>query len=142
MSTLERAVVLAAKAHAGQVDKAGAPYILHPLRVMLAVEGEDVRITAVLHDVVEDCDVTLDDLSTMGFSEAVLSGVASVTRADGEAYHAFVVRAGSDPVGRVVKAADIRDNMDLSRIKQPTEKDRARLVKYRRALDYLESLTD
>src|SRR4051812_31424399 len=117
MSTLERAIAIAAEAHAGQVDKAGAPYILHPLRVMLSVETTDERIVAVLHDVVEDCPGwTAERLRDEGFSTAVLRGVDAVTKRDGESYESFVVRAAADPLGRAVKIADLRDNMDLRRI--------------------------
>jgi (p)ppGpp synthase/HD superfamily hydrolase len=132
--TLERAVALAAEAHAGQTDKAGAPYILHPLRVMLAQQSEEARIVGVLHDVVEDTPVRLDHLAAMGTSEAVLRGLDAVTRRDGESYEAYVARAGTDPLGRMVKIADLRDNMDLTRLAAPTGHDHARIGRYRAAL--------
>ena len=75
MSTLERAIQIAATAHAGQADKAGEPYILHPLRVMMTVTTPKERIAAVLHDVVEDTAVSLDDLGAQGFSADVLSAI-------------------------------------------------------------------
>jgi (p)ppGpp synthase/HD superfamily hydrolase len=134
MSTLERAIALAAKAHEGQVDKVGAPYILHPLRVMLRCRSTEERIAAVLHDVVEDCNVTLDDLRSEGFSEAVVTAVAALTKRPGEDYEAFVHRAAADPIGRAVKLADLADNSDMSRIANPTPKDLERLEKYRRAI--------
>jgi (p)ppGpp synthase/HD superfamily hydrolase len=81
--TLERAIAIAATAHAGQVDKGGAPYILHPLKVMLRMSTLEQRIVAVLHDVVEDCGVSLDDLREEGFSEEVLSAIESVTKVPG-----------------------------------------------------------
>lgn len=140
MATLEHAITLAANAHAGQVDKAGAPYILHPLRVMLRCSTNEQRIAAVLHDVVEDCGVTLERLRAEGFSDAVVRAISSLTKREGEDYDAFVRRAGADPIARVVKLADLADNRDLSRIPNPTEKDRARLEKYARATAYLESL--
>lgn len=134
MSTLERAIAIAAQAHAGQTDKAGAPYILHPLRMMLTLETEAERIVAVLHDVVEDTPVTLDDLRAERFTDEILAALESVTRRDGEDYEAFVLRAGQNPIGRRVKLADLRDNSDISRIPAPTEKDYGRLEKYRRAI--------
>ena len=140
MSTIERAVVIAAEAHAGQVDKAGAAYLLHPLRLMLQVETEDERIVAVLHDVVEDSDWTLEALRAEGFSEPVLAAIDSVTRRGGETYDAFVQRAGRDPIGRPVKLADLRDNCDLGRIPSPTDKDRSRVAKYERAIATLEAM--
>ena len=138
MSTLERAIVIAAKAHAGQKDKGGQTYILHPLRLMLQMRTEDERMTAVLHDVVEDSDWTLEQLRSEGFSEAVGQAVDALTERKDESYEALVQRAVGDPIARVVKIADIRDNMDLSRIPNPTEKDHERLDKYRRALVILE----
>src|SRR5687767_2629355 len=84
VSTLERAIAIAAQAHAGQVDKAGQPYILHPLRVMLRLATEEERIVGVLHDVVEDTPVSLQQLRDEGFSESVLSAVEALTKRDGE----------------------------------------------------------
>lgn len=140
MSTLERAIAIAAEAHAGQVDKGGAPYILHPLRVMLRLEDPEARMAGVLHDVLEDTDVTLERLRSEGFSEAVLSAIQSVTKVPGETYEAFVARAAEDPIGRRVKLADLADNSDLSRIGSPTERDLQRIEKYRRAMDLLRSM--
>lgn len=140
MSTLERAIEIAARAHAGQVDKAGQPYVLHPLRVMLRVAGPEERIVAVLHDVLEDSDVTAAALREEGFSEAVLAALESVSRRPGEDYEAFVRRAGMNRIGRRVKLADLADNSDPSRIPAPTEQDRARFEKYRRALEILRAL--
>ena len=139
MSTLERAIALAATAHEGQIDKAGAPYILHPLRVMLRLETADERIAGVLHDVVEDCGLTLDQLRAEGFSEPAIRAIESVTRRESETYEEFVLRAKADPVGRRVKLADLADNSDLSRLPQITDRDRARLEKYRLAIAALET---
>lgn len=140
MSTLERAIAIAAAAHAGQVDKGGSPYILHPLKVMLRVNGLEERMAAVLHDVVEDTPVTLAELREQGFSEAVLGAVESLTKREGEDYQAFVQRAGRDPIARVVKLADLLENSDLSRLPGLTEKDIERLEKYREAISYLTHL--
>lgn len=134
MSTLERAIIIATQAHAGQTDKAGAPYILHPLRVMLMLATDAERIVGVLHDVVEDTAVTFNDLRAEGFTDEILAALESVTKRDGEEYEAFVLRAGQNPIGRSVKLADLRDNSDISRIASPTEKDYGRLEKYRRAI--------
>lgn len=137
MSTLERAIAIAAEAHAGKVDKAGAPYILHPLRVMLRVQGPDERIVAVLHDVVEDTAWTIEQLRAEGFCDAVVAALDALTRREHESYEAFIQRAGSNSIARRVKCADLADNMDLSRIPQPSEDDVARLQRYRRAADVL-----
>jgi (p)ppGpp synthase/HD superfamily hydrolase len=140
MRKLERAIAIAAEAHAGQVDKAGEPYILHPLRVMLSCATEDERIVGVLHDLVEDCPGwTFARLRQEGFSDAVLAALDSVTHREGEAYEAFVERAAANPIGRRVKLADLGDNCDLGRISAPTERDLARIEKYRRAIRTIES---
>jgi guanosine-3',5'-bis(diphosphate) 3'-pyrophosphohydrolase len=137
MATLERAIEIASRAHAGQRDKAGAPYILHPLRVMLRVETDTERIAAVLHDVVEDSTWTLEQLRSEGFAPEVLEAVEALTRRPEESYEQFVLRAGAHPIARRVKIADLTDNLDPSRIAAPTEHDRARMDRYRRAIAVL-----
>ena len=139
LGTLERAIEIAAAIHAGQTEKGGAPYILHPLRVMLRVARGAQQIVAVLHDVVEDSDgkITFDDLAREGFSQEVIDGVRAVTKIDGESYEAFIARAALDPVGKAVKLADLAENSDLSRIDRPTQKDLERVEKYGRAIQYL-----
>jgi len=132
--TLERAIAIAATAHAGQVDKGGAPYILHPLKVMLRMTTLEERIVAVLHDVVEDCGVSLEDLRKEGFGEEVLSAIESVTKVPGESYEDFIDRAAQHPIGRAVKLADLEENSDLSRIASPGWEDLERIEKYRRAM--------
>ena len=142
MSTLERAVAIAATAHEGQRDKANAPYILHPLRVMLRLASDAERITAVLHDVVEDCEGwTFERLRGEGFANDIIEALQSVTKREGESYEDFVARACKSPIGRRVKLSDLHDNCDLSRIAQPTAKDHERIARYRRAIAYIESLT-
>jgi (p)ppGpp synthase/HD superfamily hydrolase len=137
MSTLERAVALAATVHAGQRDKAGAPYILHPLRMMLKMKTPETQMVAVLHDVIEDCGVTPVLLRYEGFSEGVVEAVLALTKrvVDGkeEPYDEFIRRAALNPIARLVKLADLEYNMDLSRIANPTEKDHARVRKYKAA---------
>ena len=137
MSTLERAIALAALAHEGQIDKAGAPYILHPLRVMLRLSTVDERIAGVLHDVMEDCGWTLDRLRAEGFSEAAIQGIDGVTRRSEETYEEFIARAATDEVARAVKLADLDDNCDLSRLSQVTDRDLLRLKKYEKAISAL-----
>lgn len=130
MSTIERAIEIAAAAHAGQVDKAGDPYILHPLRVMLRMKSPSERMAAVLHDVVEDTSVSLDELAVEGFPEDVLNAVEALTKRPGETRLQAAARAAAHPVALQVKLADNAENMDLGRIAQPTEKDVARLREY------------
>ncbi len=137
MPTLEDAIVLAATAHRGQTDKAGQPYVLHPLRMMVRMANEAEQLTALLHDVVEDTPVTLEDLRQAGYPEEVVRAVDALTRRDGEEYEAFVERAGSDPLARRVKIADLEDNLQLTRIADPQQKDHERIERYRRALAQL-----
>jgi GTP diphosphokinase / guanosine-3',5'-bis(diphosphate) 3'-diphosphatase len=130
MSSLEHAIELAARSHAGQLDKAGQPYILHPLRLMLAVHTPHERMAAILHDVVEDTPITLEDLIREGFPPEVITAVQALTKQPGESRIDAARRAAADPIARVVKLADVTDNMDLSRIPSPTEKDYARIQEY------------
>lgn len=130
MPTLERAIEIAAKAHSGQQDKAGEPYILHPVRVMLRVTTEQERIAAVLHDVVEDTDVSLDELRAEGFAEAVIQAIDALTKREGESRIDAAHRAAADSIARIVKLADNAENSDLSRIANPTERDLARMKEY------------
>lgn len=142
MATLERAIAIAAEAHAGQVDKAGAPYILHPLRIMMKMEAEEDRIVAVLHDVLEDCpDWTAAKLIANGFSTAVICALVTLTRGREETYGAFIERCGENPLARRVKLADLFDNSRIERIPSPTEADWARLKKYGKAATRLLALT-
>lgn len=133
MATIERALVIAAEAHQGVADKGGAPYILHPLRLMLQMKTTDERIVALLHDVVEDSPWTLDALRAEGFSEAVVSAIDGLTRREGETYEDFITRGVSNSLTRRVKLADIEDNMDLRRLAVIGEKDLERLQRYQRA---------
>jgi len=114
MSTLEKAILIATEAHTGQVDKGGNPYILHPLRVMLAMHSEETRIVAVLHDCFEDTDVSAEDLRQAGFSGEIIDAVAALTKQAGETYADFIRRAKKNPLARIVKIGDIKDNMNLS----------------------------
>lgn len=138
MSDLTKAIQLAAAAHQGQTDKAGQPYILHPLRVMLALEREDDRIVAVLHDVVEDTEISAGDLRREGFSEAVIEAVLALTRGHGETYDSFIVRCATNDIGRRVKLADIDDNMRPDRV-EAAKLDSSLLERYRKARSILEA---
>ncbi|MBN1659339.1 MAG: HD domain-containing protein [Anaerolineae bacterium] len=134
MGTLDRAILIAAQAHLGQVDKVGEPYVLHPLRVMMAVEGETEQTVAALHDVVEDStEWTLERLRGEGFSEEVVEAVDHLTRREGETYEAFVERAAGNPIARRVKLADLADNMDIRRLRVLGEKEVERLRRYHAA---------
>jgi (p)ppGpp synthase/HD superfamily hydrolase len=136
-SNIEKAISLALTAHKGQKDKAGAPYILHPLRVMLAMAADLEKQAAVLHDVIEDGRITPENLRSEGFSEEVCSAVVALTKKPGESYNQYLNRLNENPIARKVKMADLNDNMNLNRIKEPTQQDRERIKKYRDAMAFL-----
>ncbi len=133
MPKLEEALALAKRAHQGQTDKAGAPYILHPLRIMQRMDSEEAKIVAVLHDVVEDTSVTLEEIRALNFSETVVAAVDSLTRRAEESYEAFIERVKLNPLARKVKLADLKDNMDLQRLQHITDGDKQRWHRYAKA---------
>ncbi|OSM04244.1 HD domain-containing protein [Magnetofaba australis] len=142
MSDLQAAIAIAVEAHAGQLCKSGRPYILHPLRVMFALDRPDdddeMRCAAVLHDVVEDTDVTLEDLRERGFSARVVALLDLLTHREEESYSAYIARLAPDPAARRIKRADLRDNMDITRLNAAlSERDHARLDRYQRAWNQL-----
>jgi len=114
--TLERAIEIATAAHKGQTDKNGIPYIEHPLAVMAKVGTLDEKIVAVLHDVLEDTSMTVDDLRAEGATEPQIAALIAVTRQPDEPYADAVRRALKDPIGRVVKRADHEHNSDPARL--------------------------
>ena len=136
--TLEQAIGIALEAHAGQLDKAGKPYILHPLRVMMSVESpslDSARIVAVLHDVVEDSEWTVEKLdAAFGLTAEEQAVLRLLTHGDDEDYDAYVDRLASNPLARAVKIADLRDNLDVTRLEEVTEKAAKRISKYLRSL--------
>lgn len=129
-SIIEKALLLALEAHEGQVDKGGAPYILHPLRLCVAGETEEEQVTALLHDVLEDSSVTKAELEDQ-FGSVIAEAVDALTRREDEDYASFIARCGKNVIARIVKLRDLADNMGVTRLPQPiTEKDRQRLAKY------------
>lgn len=137
MQKLEQAIQLATRLHAGQVDKAGEDYIQHPLRVMNGVEGETAKIVAVLHDTLEDTDITFEELETT-FGQEIAIAVQTLSRLEGEDYFDFIERVKGNAIAIKVKIADLKDNMNLNRIATITEKDLIRIEKYKKALQLLQ----
>jgi (p)ppGpp synthase/HD superfamily hydrolase len=132
---LEDAIIFAADAHRGRVDKAGRPYIWHPLRVALALDDAREQMAAVLHDVVEDTAVTLEQLRFEGLAEEIADAIHALTRPVTEDYAAFIERLAANPIARAVKIADIRDNLDPKRLALLLADERMRLqAKYEPAL--------
>ena len=133
MPTLEDAIKLALENHHGQEDKGGQPYILHPLRVMCGLQTETERIVAVLHDVVEDSDVTLDDLRAQGYSDEIVTAIDCLSRREDESYDEFIQRIKPNPLAVRVKLEDLRDNMDIRRAGKLGKKALERFQRYQKA---------
>jgi (p)ppGpp synthase/HD superfamily hydrolase len=141
MPTLADAIKLAVEKHGQTLDKSGRePYILHPLRVMLAQEGEAARMAAVLHDAVEDTDLTFADLERAGYPAEVLDALRLLTHDPAVPYEEYVERLAGNSLARAVKLADLEDNMNLRRMAVLREKDHARLDRYLRAWRRLKGL--
>ncbi|MBE9163688.1 MULTISPECIES: HD domain-containing protein [Microcoleaceae] len=134
---LQRAIAIAAKAHEEQVDKAGNPYLDHPLFVMENVTSLEQKIVAVLHDAVEDSELTLEQLRSEDFPEVIVSAIAAITKIEGEAYAAYLERVIANPIALRVKIADVTHNLDIRRIANPTEADFQRMAKYKKVLSQL-----
>lgn len=133
----DRALRIAIRAHEGQQDKSGREYVMHPIRVAERCKDTRAKIVALLHDTIEDTDVTIEYLRKEGFPEEIIHAVLSVTKQEGENYEDFVRRAAKNAIGREVKIADLEDNMDIRRLKEIKEEDVARLRKYLSAWQYL-----
>lgn len=130
MSLLERAIEISVTAHKGQVDKANKPYILHPLRLMLKMNSENEMIAAVLHDVVEDTDWTIEKLMVEGFNEEVITAVKLLTHNKKVLYKKYIEAIKTNKIALKVKLADLEDNLDIKRIAHPKFKDYARIAEY------------
>ena len=133
MHLLEIALQIALDAHRGQVDKAGRPYILHPLRVMASMRTDDERAVALLHDVIEDGEYDVARLVDAGIPLHVTQAVECLSKRDGEDYPAFIARVIENPLAARVKQADIADNIDVLRLEQLSEQDLQRVAKYHQA---------
>jgi len=138
---LELAIKVATEAHAGQVDKGGKPYINHPQAVAASLTNTEYKIVAYLHDVCEDTSITFDDLKDMGFTYRIVNSIRLLTKNDELTYEEYLRRLRMDSCARAVKMADLKHNMDITRIPNPSEKDYARIEKYKKSLAFLESST-
>jgi (p)ppGpp synthase/HD superfamily hydrolase len=132
-----KAMKLAYQAHRGQTDKSGLPYVFHPFHLAEQMDTEETVTVALLHDVVEDTDYTLEDLRRMGFPDSVTDALALMTHDPSVPYLDYVKRLKSNPIARAVKLADLTHNSDLSRLPVVTEKDLKRVEKYREAMNLL-----
>ena len=142
MNTTEQSIVdlalpIARKAHEGQLDKAGVDYIEHPIYVASQVDTEEEKAVALLHDVIEDSPVSAEELLQAGLPETVVTAVQVLTKKKEQDYQTYLETVKKNPLARVVKLADLKHNSDLSRLSSITEKDRERLKKYKKAIDFL-----
>ena len=135
----KKALKLCFEAHKDQVDKSGMPYVFHPFHLAEQMETEETVIAALLHDVVEDTDYTLDDLKNAGFPDSVINALSLLTHDDGAPYMEYVAKLRSNPIARAVKLADLKHNSDLSRLDHIDEKARSRAAKYAEAIKFLTS---
>ena len=137
MNKYELALKIATEAHKGQVDKAGVPYINHPLTVASLVDTEEEKIVALLHDTIEDTNITEQDLLNYGFSNKIVEAVKLLTHNKNVPYMDYIAKIKDNELARKVKIADLTHNSYLSRLKEITEKDKKRYEKYQKALLYL-----
>ena len=134
---LEKAISIALTAHSGKLDKGGFAYILHPLRVMFAMETTEEKIVALLHDVVEDSTTTLQQLKIEKFSKRILSAVSLLTKDENQPYQEYIIAIKKNPLATKIKLADLKDNMNTRRLKNITDADKKRMKKYKAAYKLL-----
>lgn len=134
---LDKAARICVKKHSGQRDKMGAAYFQHPMRVAMRCKSDEEKMVALLHDTIEDTDVTPEYLLAEGFPQAIIDGVLSVTKCEGEGYEEFVDRAKRNPIGRQVKLHDLEDNLDIFRLTELDATMMERYNKYLRAYRFL-----
>ena len=138
LQLFSKAKKIAYKAHHGQIDKGENPYIEHPLAVAESLEDLEQKIIALLHDVLEDSQITAEFLLEQGFTKRIISSIITLSKKDGQNYDEYLKFIKQDNLAWKVKMADIRHNMDISRISAPTSEDTQRIKKYKKALAFLE----
>lgn len=134
---LDKAARICVEKHSGQRDKTGAAYFQHPMRVAMRCKSDEEKMVALLHDTIEDTDVTPEYLLAEGFPQPIIDGVLSVTKREGEGYEEFVTRAKQNPIGRQVKLHDLEDNLDIFRLTELDATMMERYNKYLRAYRFL-----
>jgi (p)ppGpp synthase/HD superfamily hydrolase len=145
MADLDEALVLVSTNFRGVTDKSGAPYVLHCIRAMMSVNSLDAKMVAVMHDLVEDTSITLDDLRTKGFSDAVVEAVGLVTHRSDVSYEDYIVRIKTNPLALEVKLADLKDNTSLGRAlyrEESKKRDSTRIQKYLISYQFLTDVID
>lgn len=134
----KKAMKLCFEAHKDQKDKSGLPYVHHPFHLAEQMETEDTTIVALLHDVVEDTEYTLDDIRAMGFPERIIEALSYMTHDNAVPYLDYVAKIKENPIATAVKLADLKHNSDLSRLDVVDEKALERVEKYSKAMKILE----
>lgn len=132
------ALKLCFEAHKEQVDKSGMPYVFHPFHLAEQMQTEETTVVALLHDLIEDTDYTIEDLTSMGFSKNITDAIALMTHADSVEYMDYVREIKNNPIAKAVKLADLKHNSDLSRLDVVDEKALNRREKYLNAIKLLE----
>lgn len=135
----KKALNIAYNAHNGQLDKGGMPYIFHPFYIAMHMDTEEEIITALLHDVLEDTDITLDDLKKEGFGENILCALSLLCHDEKDEYMDYIKKIKNNPLARKVKLVDLANNSMLERIDTPSQKDYLRIEKYKKAIAILNS---
>ena len=133
----KKALKLCFEAHKDQTDKTGLPYVFHPFHLAEQMTDEYTTVTALLHDVVEDTDYTLNDLQEMGYPDEVIQALSLLTHDDGSEYMDYVKRLKNNPIARAVKLTDLKHNSDLSRYDTIDNQAIKRTAKYQQAIEIL-----
>ena len=135
---LAKAINIAIEAHKEQVDKSGMPYVFHPFHLAEQMKTEETTVVALLHDLVEDTDYTIEDLMSMGFSKSITDAIALMTHTNDVEYMDYVREIKNNPIAKAVKLADLKHNSDLTRLDVADEKALSRREKYLKAIKLLE----
>lgn len=133
----KKAMKFCFQAHKDQTDKSGIPYVFHPIHLAEQMQDEDTTVVALLHDVVEDTDYTIEDIAALGFSERVIAAIALMTHAENVPYMDYVAKIKKNPIAKAVKLADLAHNSDITRLDVVDEKAKARIEKYAKAIQLL-----
>ena len=136
---LIKAFLLCMVKHWKQKDKAGKRYVWHPIHVMINVKGYNEKIVALLHDIVEDTEVTVPDLKNLKFSKEVIEAVDVITKKKDQEYFSYLKSIKDNSIAKKVKIEDLKHNSDLKRLRSITQNDIDRAIKYKKAIDYLSS---
>ena len=133
----KKALKLCFEAHKEQVDKSGMPYVFHPFHLAEQMQTEETTVVALLHDLVEDTNYTIKDLTSMGFDKNITDAIALMTHADDVEYMDYVREIKNNPIAKAVKLADLKHNSDLTRLDVVDEKALSRREKYLKAIKLL-----